>query len=479
MQCPRCRHENPARAKFCLECGQRLAGTCAACGTELPETAKFCPECGHAVAAGARGRGAAGDRAGPPHTGHVHAAPPRRANPHLAQRAGRRAEARQRALLRPGRLHGAGRAIRSRGHARPRERVLRDRARRGPPLRGHGQPVPRRRVHGALRRAAGARGSRAPRGARRPRRRARAPGPPRGRRSRDRDRPDRPDGSSHRVRPGGLDRRQPAHGLHGGRRHDAPGRPPPADGRARRDPRQRGDVAARRGLRARRARGSRQPCEAAASPSWCSGSSASAHAARRSRAERAGPEPLRRARPRARVPARPLRRRRGRPGPGRGDRRRARRSGSRGSCSSSGTASPDRRVAYLEGRCLSYGAAIPYVPVARPPACDRCGLGEADPPEAIAEKARATLRELGWTPTRARPTCCRSSAHGAPNGALEGLIPRRAQGTDVRHAAPDVRCARAARGRSSWRSRTSTGRTGRRRNTSPSSPKAWPGRPSC
>jgi len=46
MQCPRCRHENPARAKFCLECGQRLARTCAACGTELPETAKFCAECG-------------------------------------------------------------------------------------------------------------------------------------------------------------------------------------------------------------------------------------------------------------------------------------------------------------------------------------------------------------------------------------------------------------------------------------------------
>jgi class 3 adenylate cyclase/tetratricopeptide (TPR) repeat protein len=58
MQCPRCRHENPARAKFCLDCGQRLATVCAACGTELPETAKFCPECGHAVAAS--GRGAAG-----------------------------------------------------------------------------------------------------------------------------------------------------------------------------------------------------------------------------------------------------------------------------------------------------------------------------------------------------------------------------------------------------------------------------------
>jgi class 3 adenylate cyclase/tetratricopeptide (TPR) repeat protein len=55
MRCPRCRHDNPARAKFCLECGQRLALTCLACGTELPETAKFCPECGRAAAAAGAG----------------------------------------------------------------------------------------------------------------------------------------------------------------------------------------------------------------------------------------------------------------------------------------------------------------------------------------------------------------------------------------------------------------------------------------
>ena len=55
MLCPRCRHENPARAKFCLECGQRLAPACVACGAELPEAAKFCPECGRAVAAAGAG----------------------------------------------------------------------------------------------------------------------------------------------------------------------------------------------------------------------------------------------------------------------------------------------------------------------------------------------------------------------------------------------------------------------------------------
>jgi len=47
MICPACRHDNPDRAKFCLECGQRFAATCPQCSTELPPGAKFCLECGH------------------------------------------------------------------------------------------------------------------------------------------------------------------------------------------------------------------------------------------------------------------------------------------------------------------------------------------------------------------------------------------------------------------------------------------------
>jgi class 3 adenylate cyclase/tetratricopeptide (TPR) repeat protein len=46
MQCPRCQHENPPNAKFCLECGARFAVACAQCGTQLPVGAKFCLECG-------------------------------------------------------------------------------------------------------------------------------------------------------------------------------------------------------------------------------------------------------------------------------------------------------------------------------------------------------------------------------------------------------------------------------------------------
>lgn len=49
MQCSECRTENPARAKFCLECGMRLAFACTKCGTTQPASSKFCSECGQPV----------------------------------------------------------------------------------------------------------------------------------------------------------------------------------------------------------------------------------------------------------------------------------------------------------------------------------------------------------------------------------------------------------------------------------------------
>src|SRR3989454_733527 len=49
MKCPRCQHENPPQAKFCLECGARVALTCTKCRSELPAGAKFCLECGDPV----------------------------------------------------------------------------------------------------------------------------------------------------------------------------------------------------------------------------------------------------------------------------------------------------------------------------------------------------------------------------------------------------------------------------------------------
>jgi len=46
MQCPQCRHDNSATARFCEECGQLLRARCPTCGFEPTPSAKFCPECG-------------------------------------------------------------------------------------------------------------------------------------------------------------------------------------------------------------------------------------------------------------------------------------------------------------------------------------------------------------------------------------------------------------------------------------------------
>ena len=54
MQCSGCRHENPPLARFCLECGGRLALTCSKCRAELPGSARFCLACGTPVGPPAR-----------------------------------------------------------------------------------------------------------------------------------------------------------------------------------------------------------------------------------------------------------------------------------------------------------------------------------------------------------------------------------------------------------------------------------------
>jgi membrane protease subunit (stomatin/prohibitin family) len=48
VKCPKCGHENPAGAKFCLECGSKIESVvvCPKCGHENPAGAKFCLECG-------------------------------------------------------------------------------------------------------------------------------------------------------------------------------------------------------------------------------------------------------------------------------------------------------------------------------------------------------------------------------------------------------------------------------------------------
>lgn len=56
MDCPACGHDNRAQAKFCEECGARLARVCPDCGEETRAGARFCDACGRALepAAGQR-----------------------------------------------------------------------------------------------------------------------------------------------------------------------------------------------------------------------------------------------------------------------------------------------------------------------------------------------------------------------------------------------------------------------------------------
>ncbi|HEY3066029.1 MAG TPA: AAA family ATPase [Methylomirabilota bacterium] len=53
MPSARCGHDVPADAQFCPECGSRLALTCAACGTDNAPTHKFCKQCGRPLDAAA------------------------------------------------------------------------------------------------------------------------------------------------------------------------------------------------------------------------------------------------------------------------------------------------------------------------------------------------------------------------------------------------------------------------------------------
>jgi class 3 adenylate cyclase/tetratricopeptide (TPR) repeat protein len=49
MRCQQCQKENPPQATFCLACGSRIGPCCRVCNTELPADAKFCLRCGSAV----------------------------------------------------------------------------------------------------------------------------------------------------------------------------------------------------------------------------------------------------------------------------------------------------------------------------------------------------------------------------------------------------------------------------------------------
>jgi class 3 adenylate cyclase len=49
LLCRSCAEQNPDNARFCVQCGTRLASTCASCQAELTPNAKFCANCGTPV----------------------------------------------------------------------------------------------------------------------------------------------------------------------------------------------------------------------------------------------------------------------------------------------------------------------------------------------------------------------------------------------------------------------------------------------
>jgi class 3 adenylate cyclase/tetratricopeptide (TPR) repeat protein len=51
MRCPRCHFDNPPTVNFCVECGARLEQHCPQCGAETQPTFKFCGQCGAALGA--------------------------------------------------------------------------------------------------------------------------------------------------------------------------------------------------------------------------------------------------------------------------------------------------------------------------------------------------------------------------------------------------------------------------------------------
>ena len=52
MRCDQCGTTNEAKARFCIECGNRFAAACPACGSENSPAAKFCGECGTSLGSG-------------------------------------------------------------------------------------------------------------------------------------------------------------------------------------------------------------------------------------------------------------------------------------------------------------------------------------------------------------------------------------------------------------------------------------------
>jgi transcriptional regulator with AAA-type ATPase domain/predicted ATPase len=85
------------------------------------------------------------------------------------------------------------------------------------------------------------------------------------------------------------------------------------------------------------------------------------------------------------------------------------------------------RVTYVEGQCLAYGIAMPYLPVANL-LQDHCGINADDPPEVLISKVSASLERTGLEPDTSLPYLLHLLGVPAGTDRIAGLSadPRRA-----------------------------------------------------
>ena len=86
----------------------------------------------------------------------------------------------------------------------------------------------------------------------------------------------------------------------------------------------------------------------------------------------------------------------------------------------------DGRVTWVEGRCLSYGTAIPYL-LALDILRSNCGIVETDAPDAVADKVRSGLREVGMDPDEDGPVLLHLLEIKEADGSPACRTPRRSK----------------------------------------------------
>ena len=121
-------------------------------------------------------------------------------------------------------------------------------------------------------------------------------------------------------------------------------------------------------------------------------------------------------------------------------------------------------ITWLEGRCLAYGSAIPYLPV-KDHIRTNCGIVDSDAPQAVVEKIRFGLEEVGLDPSDRAPFLLQVLGASEGTEALAELSPEAVKARtfetllDGRSrpagAAPSCSCTRTCTGstrspRSSW-----------------------------